>query len=243
MARDEGWVVMSVQGTLYGVGVGPGDPQLLTLKACEVIKSVDVLAYPVNGSGTSYARSIASGVIPKGTDELAIHVPMKVERGPAQDAYDAASGTISDHLNAGRNVAYLCVGDPLFYGSFMYLAARLGEKYSLEIVPGVTSLTACAARTHIPLGGRNDVLSVVPATLDEPELKSAILAADMAVIIKVGRHFGKVRDVLRAAGMADRAVILESASGEDERITPLEDLEQDDAPYFSTILVRRGELS
>lgn len=233
---------MGNQGILYGVGVGPGDPQLLTLKACEVIKSVDVLAYPVNGSGTSYARSIASDVIPGGTEELAVHVPMKVERGPAQDAYDDAAGTISDHLDAGRNVAYLCVGDPLFYGSFMYLAARMGEKYTLEIVPGITSLSACAARTHMPLGGRNDILSVVPATLDEAALKTALTGADTAVIIKVGRHFGKVRDVLRASGMADRALILESATGEEERITALEDVAQDEAPYFSTILVRQGEL-
>jgi precorrin-2/cobalt-factor-2 C20-methyltransferase len=234
---------MAARGTLYGVGVGPGDPQLLTLKACEVIKSADVLAYPVNGSGTSVARSIASSVIPEGAQELPIHVPMKVERGPAQDAYDDAAGTISDHLNAGRDVAYLCVGDPLFYGSFMYLAERLGDKHILEIVPGITSLSACAARTQTPLGGRNDILSVVPATLEEGALKTALAGADTAAIIKVGRHFGKVREVLRAAGIADRALILESATGDEERITPLEDVKQDDAPYFSTILVRRGELS
>jgi len=235
--------MMTGKGTLYGVGVGPGDPQLLTLKACEVIRSVEVLAYPVNGSGTSCARSIASAVIPDGTEEFAIHVPMTVERGPARDAYDEAVGTISDYLSAGRSVAYLCVGDPLFYGSFMYLAARLGEAYALEIIPGITSLSACAARSHMPLGGRNDILSVVPATLDEGALKSAVLAADMVVIIKVGRHFGKVRDVLRAVDLADRASILVSATGEDEQVLSLEGVKGDEAPYFSTVLVRRGELS
>ena len=234
---------MSGQGTLYGVGVGPGDPKLLTLKACEVIRATDVLAYPVNGSGISHARSIACAVIAGGVTELPIHVPMKVAREPARRAYDCAANAIADHLNAGRNVAYLCVGDPLFYGSFMYLAARLGEKHVLEIVPGVTSLSACAARTHMPLGGRNDILCVVPATLDEAALKSALLSADTAVIIKVGRHFEKVRDVLRAIGLADRATILESATGENERVTALEDVTQDDAPYFSTILVRRGDLT
>jgi len=234
---------MSASGLLYGVGVGPGDPQLLTLKACEVIRSVDVLAYPMNVSGTSVARSIAADFIPEDAAELAIHVPMKVERGQAQDAYDSAARLISDHLNAGRDVAYLCVGDPLFYGSFMYLAARLAETQKIEIVPGITSLTACAARTLTPLGGRNDILSVVPATLDEAALKSAIAGADTAVIIKVGRHFGKVRDALHADGLLSRAVILESATGEDERVTPLADVKQEEAPYFSTILVRRGDLS
>jgi precorrin-2/cobalt-factor-2 C20-methyltransferase len=235
--------MMTARGILFGVGVGPGDPQLLTLKACEVIGSVDVLAYPVNGSGISYARSIAASVIPDGADELAIHVPMKVERGPARDAYDRAAKTISDHLGEGRSVAYLCVGDPLFYGSFMYLAARLGGDHVVEVVPGVTSMSACAARTKTPLGGRNDILSVVPATLDRDALATAIAEADTAVIIKVGRHFGKIRDVLRDAGLMGSAVILESATGEDERIIPLEEAGEGDAPYFSTILVRRGELS
>ncbi len=234
---------MTAPGTLYGVGVGPGDPQLLTLKACEVIGSADVLAYPVNGSGMSFARDIAASFTLDGAVEIPILVPMKVERGPAQDAYDDAAKTISKNLNAGRSVAYLCVGDPLFYGSFMYLATRLGGDHTIEVVPGITSLSACAARTKTPLGGRNDILSVVPATLDETALVSAINGADTAVIIKVGRHFGKVRDVLRAAGLTDRAVILESATSENERVIPLAEAGEGDAPYFSTILVRRGELA
>lgn len=234
---------MTAQGILTGVGVGPGDPQLLTLKACEIIRAADVLAYPVNGSGTSHAREIAGDVIPEDADELPIHVPMKVERDPARKAYDAAAGIIAGHLGAGRNVAYLCVGDPLFYGSFMYLAARLEHAHEIEVVPGITSLSACAARSHMPLGGRSDVLSVVPATLDEAALKHALANADTAAIIKVGRHFEKVRDVLRAAGLAERALILERASGDNERVMLLEDAAEKDAPYFSTILVRRGELT
>lgn len=234
---------MSAQATLYGVGVGPGDPQLLTLKACEVIASTDVLAYPVNGEGTSLARGIASNVIPAGIAELPIPLPMKVDRAPARAAYDDAAIAISNHLNAGRGVAYLCVGDPLFYGSFMYLAARLGGVHKIEVVPGITSLSACAARTLTPLGGRNDILSVVPATLDEDALKSALTGADSIALIKVGRHFKKVRDALQAAGLGARAIILESATGENEKVIALEDAHQDDAPYFSTILVRRGELS
>ncbi len=234
---------MADPGTLYGVGVGPGDPRLLTLKACDIIRSADMLAYPVNASGASMARAIAAEAIPEGRRELAIHLPMEVKRGPARDAYDKAAGAISDHLDAGRSVAYLCVGDPLFYASFMYLAARLGAGHRLEIVPGVTSLSACAARTRIPLGGRNDILSVVPATLDADALKTAILGADMAAIIKVGHHFEKVRAVLRAAGLADRAVLLESATGEDERVIALEDVGENETSYFSTILVRQRELS
>ncbi len=229
--------------TLYGVGVGPGDPRLMTIRAGEVIRAADVLAYPVNRSGESRSRSIASPIIDGHAIELPIHIPMTVEREPARATYDAAALDIDDHLRAGSSVAYLCVGDPLFYGSFMYFVARLGESHEIEIIPGVISLSACAARMHMPLGGRNDVLSVVPATLDEDALRQALEQADTAAIIKVGRHFKKVRDVLRAAGLADRATILESATGEEERVTALEDVTQDDAPYFSTILVRQGELS
>jgi len=166
-----------------------------------------------------------------------------VERPPAQKVYDAAARDIADHLREGRDVAYLCVGDPLFYGSFMYIAARLGEAQNIEVVPGVTSLSACAARTVTPLGGRDDILSVIPATLGEAALRQALEEADTAAIIKVGRHFSKVRDVLRAAGLARRAIILESVTGENERIVPLENVAEGDAPYFSTILVRREGLS
>lgn len=230
-------------GTLYGVGVGPGDPQLLTLRACEVIRTADVLAYPVNGSGDGRARDIAADVIPDGIIEFPVHVPMKVEREPARAAYDEAVTGLADHLDAGRNVAYLCVGDPLFYGSFMYLAARMNGSHAVEVVPGVTSLSACAARTHIPLAGRSEIISVVPATLDEATLKSALATADAAAIIKVGRHFEKVRTVLRALDLADHATILESATSEDEKVIALEDAAEDHAAYFSTILVRRKELA
>ncbi|GBE42888.1 MAG TPA: precorrin-2 C(20)-methyltransferase [Rhizobiales bacterium] len=239
---------MTAQGILYGVGVGPGDPKLMTIRAGEVIRAADVLAYLVNGSGTSRARSIAAALIPKGAHELPLHVPMREEREPARAAYDIAATSISNHLGAGRSVAYLCVGDPLFYGSFMYLAARLSGAHKIEVVPGVTSLSACAARTLVPLGGRTDVLSVVPATLGEDALKSALADADAASIIKVGRHFAKVRGVLRALGLESRATLLESVTGKEERISAVEDLAEngageEGAPYFSTILVRRRELS
>ncbi len=239
---------MAKEETLYGVGVGPGDPKLMTIRAGEVIRAADVLAYPVNGAGTSRARAIASALIPAGVTEMPIHIPMRSEREPARAAYDAAAQAISDHLKAGRSVAYLCVGDPLFYGSFMYLSARLKGAHKIEVIPGVASLSACAAQTLVPLAGRDDVLSVVPATLGEDELKSALAAADSMAIIKVGRHFAKVRAVLRALGLEGRATILESATGESERITTLdkfsdETIGEEGAHYFSTILVRRKELS
>lgn len=231
------------RGTLYGVGVGPGDPKLMTIRAGEVIREADVLAFPVNGSGESRARAIAAPIIDGHAEELPVHLPMKVEREPARVVYDAAAGQIAAHLENGRNVAWLCVGDPMFYGSFMYVAARLGDTHRVEIVPGVTSLSACAAQAHIPLAGRNDILSVIPATAGKKALRKALKRADSAVIVKVGRHFETVRNVLRELDLENDATILEGATTGNETMLRLPDVPEGDQSYFSTILVRRGEIA
>lgn len=232
---------MADSGKLYGIGVGPGDPELLTLKACALIRSLDAIAYPTDGEGHSLARSIAADVIPAESDEIPIHVPMVQEREPGRAAFDQGALEIAGHLDAGRHVGYLCVGDPLFYGSFIYLAARLGEKHPIEVVPGVTSLGACAARLGQPLAARNEVFRVIPAPLSADQLTSELANADSAAVIKVGRHFEKVRGVLRALDLASRAGLVAEATGEGETITPVEEVPDDAQGYFSTILVRRRD--
>lgn len=229
-------------GTLYGVGVGPGDPDLLTLKACTVIRAAGAIAYPTNGDGRSLARSIAAQIIPPETLEIPVHVPMAVERDPARAAYDQAAEEIAAHLDAGRSIAFLCAGDPLLYGSFIYLLARLGPGHPTEIVPGVTSLTACAAALRYPLAARNEVLKIVPATLGEETLYAELADAQAAAIIKVGRHFDKVRRVLRALALEERAMLVEAATAERENALSLADIPEGERPYFSTILVRRADV-
>lgn len=231
------------EATLFGVGVGPGDPKLMTIRAGEVIREADVLAYPVNGAGESRARAIAAPVISGTAEELPVHVPMKVEREPARSAYDAAAVQIAAYLGAGRDVAWLCMGDPMFYGSFMYIAARLGEAHRMEIVPGVTSLSACAAQAHIPLAGRNDILSVIPATAKKKALRKVLERADAVVIVKIGRHFETVREVLRELDLESNATILESATSANETMLRLPDVPEGEQSYFSTILVRRGDIA
>ncbi len=232
---------MSASGTLTGIGVGPGDPELLTLKACRAIREADVVAYPANAAGESLARDIAAAEILHAALELPVLVPMCTDRAPAQTAYDDAAGTIARHLSQGRSVAFLCEGDPFFYGSFMYLFARLGETYETRIVPGVTSLTACAAALGRPLAARNELLKVLPAPLPEETLKAELRGADCIAIIKVGRHFEKVRRVLRDAGLNGAAAIIESATRDNQRITALDDIPDGEQPYFSTILAYRGD--
>ena len=229
-----------MSGTFYGLGVGPGDPELITLKAWRLISQVPVIAYPAANGNDSLARRIAAPFIPEDVIELAIDVPMRREREPAQEAYDMAAQAIAGHLDQGRDVAFLCEGDPLFYGSFAYLLTRLAPNYLTEVVPGITSITACATAIGRPLAARNDILKVLPGTLEAQRLKDEIASADAIAIMKVGQHFEKIRAVLTELGLAGRATIIEKATLDEEKITPLADVPEGERPYFSTILIYKG---
>lgn len=226
-------------GVLYGVGLGPGDPDLMTLRAHRLISGAQVVAYPSLAGGASFARSIAAGVIPADAREIVMDVPMTVERAPAQAAYDTGAAAIAAELEAGRDVVCLCEGDPFFYGSFMYLFARLSGRFRVEVVPGVTSITTCAARAGMPLAARNERLTVLPGPLPEPELRARIDGAESVAIMKVGRHLAKIRGVIEALGFTDRAVYVERASLPDEVVCPLAEAPEK-APYFSMILLTKG---
>lgn len=228
-------------GTLYGVGVGPGDPELLTVKAWRLISMSPVIAYLAANGGESTARDIAKPFIPKGVTELAIDMPMRTEREPAQAAYDKGAAAIAEHLTAGRDVVMLCEGDPFFYGSFMYVFSRLTKDHKTVVVPGVTSITAAAAAMGRPLSARNEVLKVLPATLEPERLREELLTAESAAIIKVGRHFSKVRSILAGLDLASCSVVVEKATRDEERITKLMDVPGDTLPYFTTILVYTGQ--
>ncbi|WP_101065572.1 precorrin-2 C(20)-methyltransferase [Roseovarius salinarum] len=228
-----------MSGILYGVGLGPGDPELLTLRAHRLIREAAVVAYPSLAGGESFARAIVAGVIPPTAREIVLEVPMTTERAPAQAAYDDGAARIEAELDAGRDVVCLCEGDPFFYGSFMYLFARLRRAHAVEVVPGVTSVTACAARAGMPLAARNERLTVLPGPLPEDELRARIAGAESLAIMKVGRHLPKIRGVIDALGLTDSAVYVERASLESEVIRPLAEAPRA-APYFSMILLTKG---
>ncbi len=228
-----------MSGTLYGVGLGPGAPDLITLRAARLIAGAAVIAYPTLAGSASFARAIAAGLIPAGVQEIVIDVPMNTDREPAQAAYDTAAAAIAAALDADRDVICLCEGDPFFYGSFMYLFARLSARYRVEVVPGVTSITACAARAGMPLAARNERLTVLPGPLPEAELRDRIAGAESVAIMKVGRHLPKIRGVIDALGLTDRAVYVERATLPDEVVLPLADAPAT-APYFSMILLTKG---
>ena len=231
---------MVKHGTLHGVGVGPGDPELMTVKAWRLISTASVIAYLAANGKDSTARDIAKPFFPDEAIELAIDMPMRTEREPALEAYDKGAAAIAVHLKAGRDVVMLCEGDPFFYGSFMYVFARLAKDFTTVVVPGVTSITAAAAAIGRPLTARNEVLKVLPATLEEDRLREELLTAESAAIIKVGRHFAKVRNILSALDLVTNSVVIEKATREDERIRKVEEVDGDTLPYFSTILVYTG---
>ena len=226
-------------GKLYGVGVGPGDPELLTLKALRILTSVPVLAWPAPEEGPSLAREIVADHLPGTQREIAIRMPLLPARFPAEDVYDEAALEIGEALDAGDDVAVICEGDPFFYGSFMYLFGRLSGGHAIEVVPGVSSLTACAAALGSPLSAKNDVLSVIPGPLDADTMAQRLAEADAAAIIKVGRHLEKIRSVLAQIGLSDNARYIERATMAEQRIVPLADVDDGDAPYFSMILVHK----
>jgi len=227
-------------GKLIGVGLGPGDPELMTLKAHRLIEAAAVVAYPALENGASFAREIAAASIPAEADELVIRIPMTVERAPAQAAYDKGAAEIAEHLDSGRDVVVLCEGDPFYYGSFMYLFNRLADNYKTEVVPGVTSITTCAAVAGRPLTARNDVLTVIPGPLASAEMQAKIEAAGAVAIMKVGRHLGRIRALLSEMGLTESATFVARASLPSQQVLPLARA-PDPAPYFSMILITKGE--
>ena len=228
-------------GKLYGIGVGPGDPELLTLKAHRILTHAPVVAYPAPDDGKSFARAIVSQYLRPDQLEIPIVIAMRVERFPAKEVYDKAASEITGHLRAGTDVAVLCEGDPFFYGSFMYLFERLAGEFPVEIVPGVSSLMACSAAFGRPLAARNDVLTVIPAPLADARIEAMLAEADAAAIMKVGRHFQRVRTLIEKAGLLDVAGYVERAGLPEQKVMPLASVRDESAPYFSMILIYKGQ--
>ena len=223
-------------GRLYGLGIGPGDPELLTLKAYRILRSVPVIAYPTMENGKVLARAIVADFLRPEQIEVPMPLPFSPVRS-SQPAYDIAAQKLTEHLSAGRDVAVLCEGEPFLYGSFMYLFNRLSSKFHTEVVPGISSTMASASALGVPLTYRNDVLSIMPATLDADILRDRLAVADAAVIIKLGRHFSKVRDVLSELGLLSRSLYIERATMPNQRIVPIADIDAADVPYWALIMI------
>jgi precorrin-2 C20-methyltransferase/precorrin-3B C17-methyltransferase len=234
-----------VTGRLYGVGVGPGDPELLTLKAARLIGAADVVAFHAGRGKESNARRIAADLIPSGAIEERLEYPVTTGvtdhpggyAGAIADFYERSAQRLAEHLAAGRDVVLLSEGDPLFYGSFMYMHDKLAPRFDTEIVPGIPAFAAATAAAATPLVRQTDVLTVLPGTLPEPELARRLADTDGAIIMKLGRNFPAVRRALEAAGRLEGAVYVERASTDAEAHHPVSEVDPDSVPYFSLIVV------
>ena len=235
---------MTVFGRLYGVGVGPGDPELLTVKATRIIAAAPVVAFFAKAGRRGNARAIVDGWLKSSYVELPLYYPMTDETHfddpPYREAlarfYKESTIAIALHLEAGRDVALLSEGDPMLYGSFMHLFIRLRDRFDVTVVPGVSSICGAWGVAGAPMTWGDDALVVLPATLPLDELKRRLVLADAAVIMKIGRNFARAREALVATGMADRAIYVERATMAGEVVTPLCQKKGDAAPYFSLIL-------
>ncbi len=236
---------MSRKGHLFGVGVGPGDPELITLKALRIVQAADVVAYPAAQHGRSNARICIASELRPSQIEIPMIFPVTTEttKHPGgyemalSDFYDECAKNIATHLDSGRNVAVLCEGDPFFYGSYMYIHDRLANKYETEVIPGVCSVMAAAARLSTPIVRRDTELTILPGTLSEATLTTRLADGGAYAIMKLGRNFEKVRNAIRNAGLADRARYIERATMTTERIIPLDDVDAATVPYFSLLIV------
>jgi precorrin-2/cobalt-factor-2 C20-methyltransferase len=232
-------------GTLYGIGVGPGDVRYLTLRAAGLVRAVDVLAYFAKKGLPGNARRIVAPLIVEGRTERRLEYPVTGEV-PAETAeyqlkigafYRETADALAGLLRAGKSVGLLAEGDPFFYGSFMHMWRRLAPDFPVEVVPGVTGMSGCWTRANLPITWGNDTLAVLPGTLDEGRLVERLRLTDAAVIMKVGRNLGKVRRAVEAAGLLSRAVYVERGTMQDERIVPLADCCQSTGPYFGMVLI------
>jgi precorrin-2 C20-methyltransferase/precorrin-3B C17-methyltransferase len=236
---------MSVQGTLWGVGLGPGDPELVTVKAARVIGEADVVAYHSARHGRSIARRIATPYLRDGQVEEHLVYPVTTEitdhpggyAGAMEDFYRESAERIAVHLQAGRNVALLAEGDPLFYSSYMHMHTRLTSRFQAIIVPGVTSVSAASAATGTPLVQGDEVLTILPGTLPPDELRRRLRDTDAAVVLKLGRSYPAVREALSATGRIDDAFYVERASTTEQRVLPAAEADADSVPYFALAML------
>ncbi|MHA2936966.1 precorrin-2 C(20)-methyltransferase [Vibrio sp. RC27] len=232
-------------GQFIGVGVGPGDPELLTLKAFRAIQDADVVCYLENESGQSHALSIAAEAFkaPRKTQShLGIHFVMSRDRAAANAAYDKAISKIHEQLQTGKKVVFLCEGDPLFFGSFTYLLARLDSQYASQVIPGIPAFVAATAELKQPLTVLKQSFAVVTGRHSDQKIKAALCEHDAVVIMKAGQERARILTLLKETNRFDDAQYLEYISRDNQQVvSDLSQLADQAGPYFSLFVITRDE--
>jgi precorrin-2/cobalt-factor-2 C20-methyltransferase len=236
---------MTGPGHLIGVGTGPGDPELLTIKAAKAIEAANVIAYFAKQGRAGNGRAIVQHLIQPSAELLPLYYPVttEIERSDAlyqsqiTAFYDASAAAVAARLDAGKTVVILSEGDPMFYGSYMHLHVRLADRYPAEVIPGISAMSGCWSLAGMPIVQGDDVLSVLPGTMAEAELTRRLGDTQAAVIMKVGRNLPKIRRALEAAGRLHDAVYVERGTMANSAMLKLAERPDGEAPYFSLVLV------
>jgi precorrin-2/cobalt-factor-2 C20-methyltransferase len=232
---------------LYAVGVGPGDPELLTLKAVRVLRAADVIVAPTGqAEAASYALGIVAGHLDRARQEVLERVfPMSRDEAELQPFWEATAGEVAEHIRAGRTVAFVTIGDPLLYSTFLYILRILRERFpeiAVEIVPGITSIGAAAAAAGVPLAMAAERLAILPATYEADQLRRTLEDFDCTVLLKVSRVFDQVYALLCELGLERQGVFVRRVGSSDEEVvTDLSTLVGRKLDYLSLLIVRKTE--
>lgn len=232
-------------GTVFGVGLGPGDPDLMSVRADRLLRGAKHVAFFRKAGRPGQARRIVEGMLPASAVEFAMEYPVTTEIPLTDPRYnEVLSAFYADctaHLRAlaegGENIVVLCEGDPFFYGSFMHLYTRLKHQIPVEVVPAITGMSGAWTATGAPVTWGDDILTVLMGTLDEDTLAARMGDADALVVMKIGRNIDKVRDALRRAGKYEDAYLIEYATMPNQSVQLLSEAEGKVTPYFSIIVV------
>ena len=239
--------------TFYGIGVGPGDPELLTLKAFNTIRNADVVAFITNSKGESVGKNIARNALLESKQsqrQLPICLDMSINRKEINGAYDLAATAIIEHLHQGLDVAFLCEGDPLFFGSFIYLLDRVSpnclsnnsDRYNCEIIPGITSINAASAQLSTPLTILSEDMAVVSSRSDDQKIIDTLIHYDTVAILKAGPQMPRLASLLKSANRFDDGQYIEYATHETQKIVhDLSTISSEKGPYFSLLLITRNK--
>ena len=236
------------KGKIYGIGLGPGDPALITLKSANLIKSSDYIFFFKKKNSESRAFSIVKEIIKDNAFKIALEFPITTEidsmrkeyKNIMKNFYEQCVIKIDNILKKSRNICLLCEGDPFFYGSFVHIFQRLKERFDIEIVPGVTGMSGAWSSSKIPMVSGNEILTIIMGTLDEAKLKIQIKKSDVLVIMKIGKNFKKIFKVLKEQNLLDKAYLISNATTKKEKIYKLNAINDEIVPYFSIILLKKN---
>jgi precorrin-2/cobalt-factor-2 C20-methyltransferase len=233
-----------MMGRIICCGLGPGDPDLMSVRADREVRSATHVAYFRKKGRPGQARTIVDGMLAPGVNEYPMEYPVTTELDAGSDDYARLLASFYDEwadrlaeLSRETDVVVLCEGDPFFYGSFMHLYTRLRDRAAVEVIAGIPGMAGCWNVAGLPIALGDDVMTVLTGTLPEAELERRVQNADALVIMKTGRNLAKIRRVLEAAGRLDEAWLIERGTMPGEKVARLADVDATDCPYFAIVLV------